>query len=105
MAIELDPSKFDTEVLQSPIPVVVDFSATWCGPCKALAPLIDKLAAAYAGKAKVFAVDVDKANALATKFGIRGVPTVIFFKNGVKTSHIVGLVPYEYLEKKLSAML
>jgi thioredoxin 1 len=105
MSIELDPSKFESEVIQSSIPVVVDFGATWCGPCKALAPQIDKLAAAYGGKAKVFGMDVDKANALATKYGIRSVPTVIFFKNGAESARIVGLVPYEQIEKKLAAIL
>jgi len=105
MAIELDPSKFDAEVKQSSLPVVVDFSATWCGPCKMLAPHIDKLASAFEGRAKVFGIDVDKAHALATQLGIRGVPTVIFYKNGVEKDRIVGLVPYEQLEKKLNALL
>jgi thioredoxin 1 len=105
MAIELDPKNFDSEVKQSAIPVVLDFGATWCGPCKMLAPNVDKLASAFEGKAKVFGVDVDKASALATQFGIRGVPTVIFFKGGAEKDRVAGFVHYEQLEKRLNAIL
>ncbi|GEM_PF-142965 len=105
MAAELQSSNFDQEVIKSSTPVVVDFSAVWCGPCKMLAPVIDKLANAYEGKAKVFKMDVDNSRDIATKFGIRGVPTVIFFKGGAEKDRVVGLVPYEMLDKKLSAMI
>ncbi len=105
MTNELNAEQFEAEVKKSTLPAVVDFSATWCGPCKALAPAIDKLANDYAGKAKVFSMDVDKAQAIATTFGIRGVPTVIFFKNGAEADRIVGLVGYDVLSKKLNAIL
>lgn len=105
MAAELQASNFDQEVIKSATPVVVDFSAVWCGPCKMLAPVIDKLAQAYEGKAKVFKMDVDNSRDIATKFGIRGVPTVIFFKGGAEKDRVVGLVPYEMLDSKLSALV
>ena len=105
MAAELDPAKFDEEVKQSSIPVVLDFSASWCGPCKMLAPTLDKIGADYEGKAKVFKVDVDNARELATQFGIRSVPTLIFFKDGNETERIVGNVPYDQLSSKIDAMM
>ncbi|HOY61802.1 MAG TPA: thioredoxin [bacterium] len=105
MAAELQSSNFDQEVINSATPVVVDFSAVWCGPCKMLAPTIDKLAQAYEGKAKVFKMDVDNSRDIATKFGIRGVPTVIFFKGGAEKDRVVGLVPYEMLDSKLNGLL
>jgi thioredoxin 1 len=102
---QLNADQFDTEVKQSPIPAIVDFTATWCGPCKMLAPTIEKLATNYAGRVKVYSVDVDNARALATTFGIRGVPTVIFFKNGVEKDRVSGNVPYDHLAKKLDTLL
>jgi len=101
----LGQDKFESEVKQSPIPAIVDFSATWCGPCKMLAPSIEKLAKNYEGRVKVFTIDVDNARELATTFGIRGVPTVIFFKGGVEKDRVSGNVPYEHLTKKLDPLL
>lgn len=101
----LDPSKFDTEVKQSPIPTILDFGATWCGPCKMLTPTIEKLAKNYEGRVNVFSVDVDQARNLATSFGIRGVPTVIFFKDGAEKDRVSGNVPYDNLAKKLDSIL
>ena len=88
---------FETEVLKSDVPVLVDFTATWCGPCKALAPIIDKVADEFQGKVKVGKVDIDDAPAIATKYGIRSVPTVLVFKNGEKTSQNVGLTTRDKL--------
>ncbi len=88
---------FEAEVLKSDVPVLVDFTATWCGPCKALAPIIDKVADEFEGKIKVGKVDIDDAAAIATKYSIRSVPTVLVFKNGEKTAQNVGLTTRDKL--------
>jgi thioredoxin 1 len=88
---------FDSEVLKSDVPVLVDFTATWCGPCKALAPIVDKVADEFQGKVKVGKVDIDDAPGIATKYGIRSVPTVLVFKNGEKTAQNVGLTTRDKL--------
>jgi len=80
-------------VLKSSVPVLVDFTATWCGPCRALAPIIEEVAGSYAGKVKVGKVDVDECPTTATKFQIRGVPTLLLFKDGKVTAQSVGLIP------------
>ena len=81
---------FDAEVLQSDTPVLVDFSATWCGPCKALAPTLEELAGEYSGKMKFFGVDVDDARETARRFRISSVPTMLFFKGGEVVGQAVG---------------
>lgn len=88
---------FEQEVLKSDVPVIVDFTATWCGPCKALAPIIEQLATELAGKARVGKLDVDEAPATAGKYGIRGVPTVMVFKKGESTGQHVGLTTKQKL--------
>jgi thioredoxin 1 len=102
---QLNQDQFDAEVKQSAIPAIVDFTATWCGPCKMLAPTIEKLAKNYEGRVKVYSVDVDNARTLATTLGIRGVPTVIFFKDGIEKDRVSGNVPYDNLAKKLDTLL
>lgn len=82
---------FDQEVLASGVPVLVDFTATWCGPCKALAPIVDQLAEELEGKVKVGKLDVDESPATAGKYGVRGVPTVMVFKGGERAAQHVGL--------------
>jgi thioredoxin 1 len=82
---------FEQEVLKSPIPVLVDFTATWCGPCKALAPIIDQLAEELDGRVAVGKVDIDESPGSAGKYGVRGVPTVMVCKNGERTAQYVGL--------------
>jgi thioredoxin 1 len=95
--IELNDENFDAEVSKSTQPVLVDFGATWCGPCKALAPVVEKLADETVGKYKVCKVDTDEAPKVSAKFGVRSVPTILVFKNGEKVAQHVGLTNKEKL--------
>jgi len=97
--------EFKEKVLQALKPVVVDFTASWCPPCKMLSPIIDKLAIEYEGKIDVYKIDVDKNNATPMQYGIRGVPTLIFFKNGEVVEQIVGYVPENLLREKFEEIL
>lgn len=87
---EFNELNFETEVIQSDVPVLVDFSATWCGPCKAIAPLVGQLADEYQGKMKVGTIDIDDSPGVAQRFGIRGVPTLYVFKGGEVVGKMVG---------------
>jgi thioredoxin 1 len=97
----LEEKDFDKEVIQSPIPVLVDFGATWCGPCKALAPIVEKIADDFKGKVKVVTVDIDDCPEVTKKYGVRSVPTVLVFKGGQKMGQSVGLTSRENLVKLL----
>ncbi len=87
---EINELNFDSEVLEAPMPVLVDFAAAWCGPCKTLAPWLETLAAEREGKLKVAKVDVDSAPSLATRYGVRGAPTLVLFQGGRELRRQVG---------------
>lgn len=101
MEVTLTEKNFDAEVMQADVPVLVDFWAPWCGPCRMLAPAVEQIAEEYAGRAKVCKVNVDDEPALARRFGIASIPTVLVFKNGQLTDQVVGLRPKAELEALL----
>ncbi len=95
--LSFDEQNFQDQVLQATEPVLVDFTAAWCGPCRMLAPILEQLADEYAGKLKVGKVDIDSNPALAAQYGIRSIPTVMVFQGGEKRAQHTGLVPREKL--------
>ena len=103
--LEVNDANFDQEVLRSELPVLVDFWAVWCGPCKAIAPIVDSVAATYAGKLKVTKVNVDQNGATPSRYGIRGIPALLFFKGGKVADQIVGYVPQDVIEEKVQRLL
>lgn len=96
---------FDREVISSDVPVLVDFTATWCGPCRQIAPLVDQLADEYAGRAKVVKLDIDESPSTAQKYRIRGVPTILVFKSGQVVQQQVGMAPKTVLASMLEKSL
>ena len=103
--IEITDANFEKEVLESGVPVLVDFWAAWCGPCRALAPTVDQIAADYQGRVKVGKLDVDANAGAASRFGIRGIPTLLVFKGGQVREQIVGAVPKDQIAKALDKQL
>jgi len=102
--VHVTDDNFETEVLKSDIPVLVDFWAAWCGPCKMIAPILDELADQYTGKVKIAKMDVDANKATPTKFGIRGIPTLIIFKDGNAEATKVGALTRPQLVEFLDSV-
>ncbi|MGQ9455706.1 MAG: thioredoxin [Armatimonadota bacterium] len=105
VAQPITAEKFDEEVLKSELPVLVDFWAEWCGPCKALAPTIDAIAEEYAGKMKVYKLDVQTDASIASKYGISSIPTLLLFKNGEVVERIIGLKPKQDILSRIDPLL
>jgi thioredoxin 1 len=103
--IVLSDDNFSAEVLNSGLPVLVDFWATWCGPCRMIAPIVQELSGEYEGRAKVGKLDVDEAQKTAAEFGIRSIPTLLIFKGGKVADQIIGAVPKGQIAEKLEAAL
>jgi thioredoxin 1 len=103
--IHVNDDAFDKTVLKSTLPVVVDFWAPWCGPCRMIAPLLEEVAKEYAGRAIVAKVDTDQNPQWAGKYGVRGIPTLLFIKNGQVMDQQVGAVPKQVITGKLDALL
>ena len=102
--VTVTQANFKSEVLQSKTPVIVDFWATWCAPCRAVAPILDELAESYRGKVTVGKVNVDEHPDIAAQFGILNIPTLIFFKGGQEVDRVVGVQPKSQLETKIQKL-
>ena len=103
--VEVAIANFDAEVLQAGVPVLVDFWAPWCGPCRAVAPMLDAVSQELQGKAKFVKVNVDDSQQLAVRFGVQAIPTLIIFKNGEAVDRIVGMIPREQISSRISAQM
>jgi thioredoxin 1 len=102
---QVSDATFDSEVLQSSVPVLIDFWAPWCGPCRAIAPIVDELAGEYAGKLKVVKMNVDDNPRTPAQYGVRGIPNLILFKDGQVQQQIVGAVPKAQLVKAITTVV
>lgn len=100
-AVAVTEQNFDSEVLQSPVPVLVDFWAAWCGPCRAIAPAVEEIAGEYSGKLKVVKVDVDENPDVAGRYNVLGIPTLLLFKEGKAVERLVGAYPKQAMISKI----
>ena len=105
MVNEINDQNFEAEVIKSTVPVVVDFWAPWCGPCRSLAPITEKLSEAYTGKVKFCKINVDENQENARRYNVMSIPLVLFFKTGAQKDSSLGLVPESILKKKVEALL
>jgi len=105
MAIEITDANFEQEVLNSTTPVLIDFWAVWCGPCRMIAPIVEELSAEYDGKVKIGKMNVDENRNIPMKYGIRSIPTLLVFNNGEVVDKLVGAVPKNAITDKLEAQL
>lgn len=105
MALEVDDNNFDEIVIKSDKPVIVDFWAEWCAPCRMIVPILEEISQLYSGKVEVAKCDVDNSPQVTARYGIRNIPTVLFFKDGKVADKQVGAVPKDNFIKKLSALL
>ena len=104
-AVAVTEQSFEGEVLKSTVPVLVDFWAPWCGPCRVISPLVEELAETFAGKLRVAKVNIDENPRVATQFNIRAIPTLLFFKNGQVVDVIRAAVPKDQLQRKIEDVL
>ena len=104
MEFRFNENNYENEVLKSDIPVMIDFYAEWCGPCRMMSPLVEQFATEYAGKVKIGKVNVDEERALAMKFGIQSIPCFVFIKDGKVTDTVVGAMPKEALNRRLEKL-
>lgn len=103
--LQVKTDTFQKEVLESEVPVLVDFSAVWCGPCQMMGPVLEQLSAEYAGKAKIVKVDIDESTELAMKYQVMSVPNMVFFKDGRQVDAVIGAVPATFLKEKMDVLL
>ena len=103
--IDVTDNTWEDEVLNSDLPILVDFWAEWCGPCKMIAPAVHDLAEEYTGKLNVAKVDIDNSPEIATKYGIRSIPALIFFRDGKPVEQVIGALPKGALKKKIASVL